>query len=344
MEKKNTPNSKRYGGLDGLRTIACIGIIMMHMRANNTYAIQSYAYDTIIKSFTNFVFLFMVVSAFGLCCGYRDRMLDGTLSIENFYKKRYSRILPFFAFLVLIDVLMERSRAALIEGFADVTLLFGLFPNDIQVIGVGWFLGLVFAFYLIFPFFCVLIRTKKRAWVAFILAVIMNYVFSAYFGIGRHNIVYSLCYFLAGGLIYLYREPLEVFSRKHRVICIGIAIGAITLYYAVYHRIGDTTAVAELLVSGALMTLALGSRQNGILQNRFTKFFSSISMEVYLSHMVIFRAIEKIGMNAMFGNGWLQYFATVSVVLAGAILFSAVCRRALTALNSRLLASDGERS
>lgn len=148
-------------------------------------------------------------SAFGMCCGYLDKMLNNQISLESFYAKRYHKILPFFAVLVLLDVVMSPSKGALIEGLADITLLFGLFPNNISVIGVGWFLGLIFAFYLIFPFYCVLIKSRKRAWIAFGVSVLMNYIFGLYFGIGRTNIVYCLPYLIAGGLIYLYRHELE---------------------------------------------------------------------------------------------------------------------------------------
>lgn len=75
---------KRYDGIDGLRTIACVGIVMMHVRANNSYDISGFVYDRLIGSFTNFVFLFMVVSAFGMCCGYLDRVLNNQFSLEDF--------------------------------------------------------------------------------------------------------------------------------------------------------------------------------------------------------------------------------------------------------------------
>ena len=103
------------------------------------------------------------------------------------------------------DRVISPSRDALYEAFADLTLLFGFLPNagDISVIGVGWFLGLVFVFYLCFPFFCVLLETKKRAWSAFGISLIYNFVCANYFGVGRTNILYSACFFLAGGLIYL---------------------------------------------------------------------------------------------------------------------------------------------
>lgn len=142
-----TMQTKRshYDAIDGLRTIACIGIVMMHIKENNTYEISGFLYNSIIASFTNFVFLFMVISAFGMCCGYFEKMLNNQISLESFYVKRYRKILPFFALLVLLDVVISPSKKALIEGIADITLLFGLFPNNISVIGVGWFLGLIFA-------------------------------------------------------------------------------------------------------------------------------------------------------------------------------------------------------
>ena len=45
----------------------------------------------------------------------------------------------------------------------------------------------------------------------------------------------------------------------------------------------------------------------GLLENRVTKFFSGISMEIHLSHMVIFRVVEKLKLNRILGNGWLQH-------------------------------------
>lgn len=314
---------KHYGAIDGLRTVACIGIVMMHIRANNTYALSGFLYDDIIASFTNFVFLFMVISAFGMCCGYLDKVLNNQISMESFYKKRYSKILPFFTVLVLLDIVMSPSKAALIEGFADITLLFGLFPNNISVIGVGWFLGLIFAFYLIFPFYCILLKDKKRAWISFGVSLVLNCICGSYFALSRTNIVYCLCYLVAGGLIYLYRNELETFSRRYW----WAALGGIVVSAVLYYVIGGNT-VTMLLVSVVLLIYALGNR-GGVLQNKVTKFFSSISMEVYLSHMVMFRVIEKLHINTMFGDGWLQYIVTVVLTVCGAMVFSVIVKKGL---------------
>ncbi|MBU5480111.1 acyltransferase family protein [Blautia sp. MSJ-19] len=321
---------KHYGAIDGLRMIAAFGIVMMHMSTNNNYEIEGFVYNRIIPSFTNFVYLFMVVSAFGMCCGYYQKVLNNQISWSDFYGKRFKKILPFFGLLVLIDVVMSHSLGSLCEGFADLTLVFGFLPADsISVIGVGWFLGLVFVFYLIFPFFCVLIENKRRAWMAFGVSLIYNFVCICYFDVGRKNILYSACFFLAGGLIYLYRNQI---ARFNSWIMLGAAWISIVLYYVI-----GGYSVMNLLVSAMLLMYAI-TKTGGLLDNRVTKFFSGISMEIYLSHMFIFRVIEKLGIHTVLGNGWLQYIVTVVVVIAGASVFAIVMQKIFNGISKKLAA------
>lgn len=76
---------------------------------------------------------------------------------------------------------------------------------------------------------------------------------------------------------------------------------------------------------------------------RFTNFFSGISMEVYLSHMAVFRAVEKMGLNTRFGSGWMQYGITVAVTAMGAMLFSAVAKHILAGIGKRMQERRGNR-
>ena len=52
-------------------------------------------------------------------------------------------------------------------------------------------------------------------------------------------------------------------------------------------------------------------------------------MEIYLSHMVIFRVVEKLKLNQILGSGWLQYVFTSGLVIAGAIVFSVVAQKTI---------------
>lgn len=309
--------------------IACIGIMMMHLRANNNYEITGYFYNTVIPSFTNFVFLFMTVSAFGMCCGYYEKVMKQTISLSDFYAKRFKKILPFFGVLVLIDVVLSPSRAALYEAFADLTLLFGFLPNagNISVIGVGWFLGLVFVFYLCFPFFCVLLANKKRAWISFAVSLLYNFVCAEYFEVGRSNILYSACFFLAGGLIYLYRKEL---AKINPCITAALAVASIVAYYLM-----GGYAMNCLAVSVCLLAFAIAATGR-VLENRITRFFSNISMEIYLSHMVLFRVIERLGLNTRFGNSWPQYLITVALVLVATAVFAVVMKKVIYIAESKI--------
>ena len=167
----------RYEGIDGLKAYAIIGIALMHILTNGEYRMGGFVFERMIPSFTNLVFLFMMVSGFGMCCGYYQKFKDQKTGVVDFYKKRYRKIWPYFALLCVLDFVMSPSKSALYEVFANLTLCQGLLPNmNISVIGVSWTLAVIFVFYLLFPFFCFLLENKKRAWLAFICAVIYNFV------------------------------------------------------------------------------------------------------------------------------------------------------------------------
>lgn len=214
----------------------------------------------------------------------------------------------------------DRWNTNIYEAFADLTLLFGFLPNagNISVIGVGWFLGLIFVFYICFPFYCVLIKNKKRAWIAFFLSLIFNFVCNVYFDVGRTNILYSSCYLIAGGLIYLYRTNIRSLNQWALLVAVLFSV-------VLYYLIGANTLTC-LLVSFSLLIYAISNR-GGVLQNKFTTFISTISMEIYLSHMVIFWIVEELGLHQVIGNDWLQYCLTLIIVLFGTVIFSIVAQK-----------------
>lgn len=79
---------ERYEGIDGLKAYAILGIALMHVLANGEYGIGGFVFERLIPSFTNLVFLFMMVSGFGMCCGYYQKFKDQKIGVTDFYKKR----------------------------------------------------------------------------------------------------------------------------------------------------------------------------------------------------------------------------------------------------------------
>lgn len=262
----------RYEGIDGLKAYAIIGIALMHVLANGEYGIGGFVFERLIPSFTNLVFLFMMVSGFGMCCGYYQKIVDQKISVEDFYKKRYIKIWPYFALLCALDFVISPSKESLFEVFANLTLCQGLLPNaKISVIGVSWTLAVIFVFYMLFPFFCFLIGNKKRAWGVAVVALVFNLLCGIYFFDGNHivdafsvgftprlNIVYDAIYFIAGGLIFLYRKELAEFASKHKVIAGAILLIATAAYFA----FGSST-LTMLFFCVAALVYTLGCKRGG---------------------------------------------------------------------------------
>ena len=313
---------ERYEGIDGLKAYAILGIALMHVLANGEYELGGFVFEQLIPAFTNLVFLFMMVSGFGMCCGYYQKIIDQKISMEEFYSKRYIKIWPYFAMLCVLDFVISPSKNSLFEVFANLTLCQGLLPNaNISVIGVSWTLAVIFVFYMLFPFFCFLLGNKKRAWIVAVAALIFNFMSSNYFNAGRKNIVYDAVYFIAGGLIFLYRKELAEFAQKYKVITGAILLAATASYFA----LGSST-FTMLFFCVAALVYTLGCNRGGVLVNPVAKFLGGISFEIYLCHMVIYRVLEKLHLIHLFENGLLAYIFTAVAVICGSVVFS-VCAK-----------------
>lgn len=323
----------RYEGLDGLRAYSSIGILIMHVLANGMYCDPIITVSAIIRQFAKLVFLFMIISAFSMCCGYYDRILDSKIDIRSFYKNRFARIWPVFAVLCLLDMVISPSLESLYELFANLTLCFGLLPNNsITVIGVGWFLGIVFIFYMIFPFFCSLMADRRSAWGALICSMIFNVLCRIYFFdenhvvsdfVGKHNFLYCAVFFAAGGILYLYRKELAAFSQRFRWPLLAAGLLGSALVYML-----DSSVIAMVIIFSLYVIYAMGN-PGRILVNPVTGFLSRISLEIYLCHMVVFRALEKIGLTQLFGENLWSYAVASVLTLAGTVTFALVMNRAI---------------
>lgn len=312
----------RYDGLDGVKAYAIFGIVLMHVLANGGYSTKGFVFEQLIPSFTNLVFLFMMVSSFGMCCGYYQKIIDRKISMEDFYTRRYARIWPYFALLCVLDLFISPSRESLFEVFANLTLFQGLLPHpNISVIGVSWTLAVIFVFYMLFPFFCFLIENKKRAWGASAAALVFNILCISYFNADRQNIVYDFIYFLVGGLIFLYRKELVSFASRHKVLAGFILLNSTLAYFA----LGAST-ITILIFCAAVLVYTIGCNRIGLLINPAAKFLGNISFEIYLCHMVIYRLLEKLHLLHVLQSDLLSYVFASIAVICGSILFS-ICAK-----------------
>lgn len=338
----------RINNLNGRRAIAAIGILMMHYLCNIHIA-PDYGIITqrIIPWFTNFVFLFFIVSAFGMCCGYFEKVKHG-FSPVTFYKKRYTRILPFYALLCAIDLFVNFTPEALAQAFANLTFTNGLLinPDGIEVIGVGWFLGVVFLFYMIFPFFVFMVNTRRTAWFALIITGILCALGLVYFFTPkfaptvyplspRTHIFCSAVFFVAGALIYHYRNEIFRLVTKYSLL-IGLATIAIFICYLCFFT--STNVLAQwgsiLFISSLLLIACIGPDFK-IFNNKLINTIGKYSFEIYLCHMLIFRFMEKAHLLDIISNPEINYIVVVCAGLCGATIFALVFNHCIDYIKTR---------
>ena len=116
MSERKIANN-HYPGLDVVRVIAIAGIVLMHVLANGNYDLSGFLFEKVIGTAGNFTILFMMVSAFGMCCGYYEKFKAGTINIEAFYKRRYKKLWPFFALLCILDVVISPSADSFCKSY-----------------------------------------------------------------------------------------------------------------------------------------------------------------------------------------------------------------------------------
>ncbi len=323
---------ERYEEINGLRLIACLGIVLMHIMANFDRALNAQYLEHVVGQFGNFVFLFMIISSFGMCCGYFEKIRCKQIDMTTFYSKRIKKILPFFIILIVAETLINFDIPSVIEGFANSTMLFNFLQKDITVIGVGWFLGLVFVYYIMFPYFVFLYSDKKRAWLTFVVSIAMNLASMYYFNVESANMFYSFTYFCLGGLIYLYRKKVISFFNKHKTVMIFLTMISIFTYFALPTD-GYILTVKSTVLYSLLLCCSISYR-TVILDNKFSKIIGNISFEIYLCHMAVFRLITKLHLTHAFDNPLLSYFFTAVMVISISVIVSYIFRKIYSILES----------
>ena len=324
----------RYDGLDGLRTIGALGVLAMHVLQSVPFGLQGYFFETFMAYFGDLVFLFMVIAGFSLCCGYYERMVNRTVTLEHFYTKRFARVWPFFAVLCVMEFAAQPSSDGVYSLLANLTLGFGLIPATQVVLEAGWFLGVLFVFYFLFPFFCYLLSKKSRAWLAMAVSMLLSYLAAYHFRRARISFAVCVPYFMAGGMIYLYRDALRRFMDRFWYLML-IALGGAVTAYCFLATGGPVEQLLNMLVMLIICVILVlfGLRTPGhrvtVLANPLTKKVSVLSMEIYLSHMLIISVLKKLKLMNLTPWAGMNYGLAVVMTLAGSVALSLLIQKLL---------------
>ena len=180
----DTTFSGRLNGLDHLRALAIIMVLMYHYRA---FAHPVWI-DTIGRFGWTGVDLFFVLSGF-LISGqlFREIKNHQNISLGSFFIKRFFRIIPPYAFTLLlyfsIPFFRERETLSPLWKFITFTQNYGLDVINSGTFSHAWSLCIEEQFYLLFPFSLLfLIKLKQLRYILWlaplciILSLLLRYI------------------------------------------------------------------------------------------------------------------------------------------------------------------------
>jgi len=165
----------KYVFIDSIRGIAILLVILVHTSQSLVLP------DGWLKNFSSYgqmgVQLFFVASAYTLCLSFSTRKSE-KMAIAKFYVRRLFRIAPvyylgiigYFIFRFILNYLkfgqfIVPEQYSLLNIMANVIFINGVYsPANNNIVPGGWSIGTEMLFYLVFPFFMLMISrilTKK---------------------------------------------------------------------------------------------------------------------------------------------------------------------------------------
>lgn len=150
--------AERIIGFDLLRGLCALGVASYHMlkwqQLADLHDLGLYG-----------VYIFFALSGASMTVAYGQRFRDG-FSVSRYLAQRYLRLAPLFVLVTVIVFLLDSrlnglSSAMLGRLILNCTFVFGFTnPGSTSIATGAWSLGIEFIFYLLFPLFVAVRRTR----------------------------------------------------------------------------------------------------------------------------------------------------------------------------------------
>ncbi len=320
--KSKTASSLYLPGLNGIRAIASIAVLIAHLNHELVAHNANYILDMEMGRYA--VSIFFTLSGFLITyLLLLEKQKTGTISIKKFYIRRILRIWPLYSAFLAVALLVGSSLGMefMLPGLL-LTVFFA--PNIALMNGESpaftqhyWSLGVEEQFYLFWPW---LIRQSKNAGLAIGVFLIGFYLlkFGLRFGAGGFSFSYTLihlarfdCMAMGGLAAWLMWKgiPKKIKDVLYHPITQTISwlfIIAILLEFVKLFTFVEHQAIALL---SAIIILNVASNPNPVvsLEGKTWAFFGDISFGLYVWHPLL---IMNIG-NVIFSMDWpIQYQVT----------------------------------
>jgi peptidoglycan/LPS O-acetylase OafA/YrhL len=344
---------ERLLALDALRAIAAILIVIGH--SDGILTLPGYLF-WIRNSFFYGVQLFLIIAGFSLSYAYYEH-LRTQAEVRDYFIHRFFRIAPLFYVLLLIYgvylYFTNNVSFTLNAYLLNFTFLFNLFPGIQEgILPAGWFMSLIFLFYLVFPILIIFIRKARIALVVFIGSLLISsyyFIYIASFGdvfilYSYESVITQLPFFLLGILCYLalrnflfkqgFLEKRSIKALGGALIGIGVVLyGLISLRTPIYSFLFTLSPMTAnlyiwLLIYGCILIGFILFPWKGIV-NRISQFIGVRSYSIYLIHpgfLLIYYEIY-VALFPLINNFDLTFLISIVIILTFVMAVSVITYR-----------------
>lgn len=321
-----TTFSQRFNGLDHLRAIAILLVLMYHYRA----FIHPDWIDTYGRFGWTGVDLFFVLSGFLISNQlFQEIKNRGNFSLKSFFIKRFFRIIPPYFFTLMLyfcfPFFRERKSLSSLWKFLSFTQNYGLDVINKGTFSHAWSLCIEEQFYLILPFsLLLLIKSKTLKYLKFIIFVIILFsILARYFS--WHEYVFPNINSNEFWKIWYMKIYYPTHTRLDG-LAIGVLIGYLFQYSSKFRKLTDENGNLFLLsglaflgfslwvcndqssefasifgftfvaISYGFIVISAISKSSFISKskNYFTTQLANLSFTIYLSHKGIIHIIQSL--------------------------------------------------
>jgi peptidoglycan/LPS O-acetylase OafA/YrhL len=326
--------------VDGLRFIAILSVVLLHLRASLTHnaAIRNHIDPLTAYAAHRGVELFFVISAFILALPFcRAFRRDEKPSLKGYYLRRLTRLEPpyFFSLVVytLAAVVTKTATFSDLEPHFVASVFYSdylIFQRSNPINFVIWSLAIEVQFYLIVPAIVQIFRLRADVRRPLMIAAI--FLFSM-LSVGiqasfwKGTIVYYLPFFLCGFLICdIYLESPSWLGKPHP----GWDLSSLVIWPLLW-LLGPLFEF--LAIPGILILLFVGAFKgpltSKLLSLRWVTNIGGMCYTIYLFHIVILSAITRVTKPLHFGSNFAAYYclqaALVLPVIFGGCFVIFVC-------------------
>jgi len=329
----------RFNYIDVIKGIAILFVILVHV--DQKIKPNSIVISNVSSIGARAPQLFFVIS------GYLTwRSADNRYN-KSFFIKRAYRIIPSYyiaLFLSLIFVYFNSTFPTADNIIAHLFLVHGLSPYWINsIIEVGWFVGDLVIFYMLFPLLKKIIKDMKTSLFCFIVCVILSSLVLVLYrtqwnqDLNKVEIFFTTqffihqlpCFLLGIVIFYLDRYTDEDVIRQRRVL-ISYALILIALLFIFYIFNLNKRILTSSLIAGMISSwIVLFSKSiRNVFDNKiFTPFvyLGKHSYSIYLFHYLVICWVDKgFSLNNSLFHFLLLFTVSLSVSLAISVIISQI--------------------